>query len=68
VQELAGAIMLGLMPRHQKAVLFYEPFGRAGKGTLERILSAAWCRQLRDRDLPSAGAQDYHVATLAGHG
>jgi putative DNA primase/helicase len=38
LQEIAGAVMLGLMPRHQKAVMFYDPFGRSGKGTFERIL------------------------------
>jgi hypothetical protein len=38
VQEFAGATMLGIMYRYQKAVLFQEPFRRAGKGTLERVV------------------------------
>jgi putative DNA primase/helicase len=37
MQEIVGAIMLGLMARHQKAVLFYDPFGRSGKGTIDKI-------------------------------
>jgi len=52
VQEIAGAIMLGLMPKHQKAVLFYEPYGRAGKGTLERIQRQSGAGQLRDGRVP----------------
>ena len=66
VQEIAGAIMLGLMPRHQKAVLFYEPFGRAGKGTLERILRNLVPENFVTAVSPFRWSHDYHVATLAG--
>ena len=66
VQELAGAIMLGLMPRHQKAILFYEPFGRAGKGTLERILRGLVPSGFVTAISPFRWSQDYHVAALAG--
>lgn len=66
VQEIAGAIMLGIMPRYQKAVLFYEPFGRAGKGTLERVLRALVPRAFVTAISPFKWSQDYHVATLAG--
>lgn len=37
VQEVTGAIMVGIAHKYQKAVLYYDPFGRAGKGTLESI-------------------------------
>jgi putative DNA primase/helicase len=66
VQELAGAIMLGLMPRHQKAVLFYEPYGRAGKGTLERSLRSLVPKSFVTAITPFRWSHDYHVAALAG--
>lgn len=66
VQQVAGAIMLGLMPQFQKAVLFYEPFGRAGKGTLERILRNLVPHNLVTGISPFKWTHDYHVATLAG--
>lgn len=31
LQEIVGGIMLGVLYKFQIAVLFYEPFGRAGK-------------------------------------
>lgn len=65
VQEVAGAIMLGLMPKYQKAVLFYEPFGRAGKGTLERILRSLVPPNFVTAISPFKWAQDYHIAALA---
>lgn len=37
MQEIAGSIMLGLTYKYQFAILFYEPFGRAGKGTIEKL-------------------------------
>lgn len=66
LQEIVGGIMLGVLYKFQIAVLFYEPFGRAGKGTLEKQI-----RQLVPKDFISAISpfkwhQDYHVATLAG--
>lgn len=66
VQEVAGAIMLGLMPQFQKAVLFYEPFGRAGKGTFERILRNLVPLNFVTAISPFKWAHDYHVAALAG--
>jgi putative DNA primase/helicase len=65
-QELAGAIMLGLMPKHQKAVLLYDPFGRAGKGTLERIIRGLVPADFVTAISPFRWGHDYHVATLAG--
>ena len=66
VQEIAGGIMLGIMPRYQKAILFFEPFGRAGKGTLERILRSLVPPSFVTAISPFKWHQDYHVATLAG--
>lgn len=66
VQEVAGAIMLGLMPRHHKAVLFYDPFGRAGKGTLEKILRGLVPASFVKAVSPFNWDKEYYVASLAG--
>jgi putative DNA primase/helicase len=66
LQEIAGAIMLGILYRYHFAVLFYEPFGRAGKGTLEKQLRALVPREFVSAISPFKWHQDYHVATLAG--
>ena len=66
VQEIAGATMLGLMPRYQKAVQFYDPFGRAGKGTLERMLRQLVPAQFVTAVSPFTWHREYHVAALAG--
>jgi putative DNA primase/helicase len=66
VQEIAGAVMLGLMPKQQKAVLFQEPYGRAGKGTAERILRNLVPENFVTAVSPFRWSHDYHVATLAG--
>lgn len=66
VQEIAGAIMIGTMARFQKAVLFYDPYGRAGKGTLERVLRCLVPDSLVTAVSPFKWGQDYHLAALAG--
>lgn len=66
VQEMAGAIMLGILYKYQVAVLFFEPFGRAGKGTLEKILRGLVPHDFISAVSPFKWDQDYHVATLAG--
>lgn len=66
VQEIAGAIMIGIMARFQKAVLFYDPYGRAGKGTLERVLRCLVPDSLVTAVSPFKWGQDYHLAALAG--
>jgi putative DNA primase/helicase len=66
VQEIAGAIMLGTMYRYQKAVLFYDPFGRAGKGTLESILRGLVPNEFITAVSPFAWHREYFVVTLAG--
>lgn len=66
VQEIVGAIMLGIAHKFQKAFLFYEPFGRAGKGTLERQIRSLVPADFISAISPFKWHQDYHVATLAG--
>lgn len=66
LQEIAGSIMLGQLHKHQVAVLFYEPFGRAGKGTLEKQLRALVPKEFVTAISPFKWGQDYHVVTLAG--
>ncbi len=66
LQEIAGAVMLGILYRYHFAVLFYEPFGRAGKGTLERQLRALVPKEFVSAISPFKWHHDYHVATLAG--
>lgn len=65
LQEVFGAVMLGLMPRFQKAVKFYDPYGRAGKGTVERILRRLVPKAYITAVSPFSWDSDYHVATLA---
>jgi putative DNA primase/helicase len=66
VQEIAGAIMFGLMAKHQKAVLFYEPYGRAGKGTLERMLRELVPQSFITCVSPFKWGEEYYLASLAG--
>lgn len=66
VQEISGAIMLGLMPRFQKAVQFYDPLGRAGKGTLERVLRELVPKSFVTAVSPFVWHKEYYVAALAG--
>jgi putative DNA primase/helicase len=58
--------MLGIMHRYQKAVLFYDPYGRAGKGTLERILRALVPGEFVTAVSPFQWNEEYFVVTLAG--
>lgn len=66
LQEIAGGIMLGILYKFQTAVLFYEPFGRAGKGTTERQIRCLVPNEFISAISPFRWHQDYHVATLAG--
>jgi len=66
LQEITGAIMLGILFRFQFAVLFFEPFGRAGKGTLEKQIRALVPKEFISAISPFKWHSDYHVATLAG--
>lgn len=66
VQEIAGGIMLGVLYKFQIAILFYEPYGRAGKGTMEKQLRRLVPPEFISAISPFKWNQDYHVATLAG--
>jgi len=66
VQEMSGAIMLGLMHRHQKAVLFYDPYGRAGKGTFESILRHLVPASFVAAVSPFNWKNEYYLMSLAG--
>jgi len=66
LQEIAGGIMLGILYKFQTAVLFYEPFGRAGKGTTEKQIRCLVPKEFISAISPFRWHQDYHVATLAG--
>lgn len=66
VQEIAGGIMLGILYKFQIAILFFEPFGRAGKGTIEKQLRCLVPSEFTSAISPFKWHQDYHVATLAG--
>lgn len=66
LQEIAGGIMLGVLYKFQTAVLFYEPFGRAGKGTTEKQIRCLVPKDYISAISPFRWHQDYHVATLAG--
>lgn len=65
VQEIFGGIMLGIFHKFQAAVLFYEPFGRAGKGTIEKLLRQLVPAEYISAISPFKWNQDYHVAALA---
>ena len=58
--------MLGLMHRHHKAVLFYDPYGRAGKGTLESILRNLVPASFVTAVSPFTWEKEYFVVALAG--
>jgi phage/plasmid-associated DNA primase len=66
VQEIAGAIMLGLMHKQQKAVLFYDPYGRAGKGTLETVLRNLVPEPFISAVSPFNWDREYYLMALAG--
>lgn len=66
LQEIAGGIMLGIIYKYQIAILFYEPFGRAGKGTTEKQFRALVPKEFVSAISPFKWHHDYHVATLAG--
>jgi putative DNA primase/helicase len=66
VQELAGSIMTGCMHKFHKAAHFYDPFGRAGKGTLERMLRALVPPSFVTAVSPFKMDDEYYLATLIG--
>lgn len=64
LQEIAGAIMTGVMHRFHKAALFYDPYGRAGKGTLERILRQLVPSEFVTAVSPTRWNKEYYLMQL----
>ena len=65
MQEIYGATMFGLMQRYHKAVLFYDPYGRAGKGTACDMLAAVVPTEFVTNVSPFNWNNEYYLATLA---
>lgn len=65
-QEIAGAIMVGLTAKHHKAVLLYDPYGRAGKGTFLSILEGLVPAEYVTAVSPFKWDREYYVAGLSG--
>lgn len=66
VQEITGSIMVGIAHKYQKAVLYYDPFGRAGKGTLEGIQRWLVPSAFHSAVSPFKWDSEYYLASLAG--
>lgn len=66
IQEMDGTIMLGIAHRYQKAFLFYEPFGRAGKGVKAAITTALVPHSFVTAVSPFMWDREYFLASLAG--
>lgn len=65
LQEIIGAIYLGVLYKFEKAVLF-KGEGRAGKGTLQRIISAMVAKTATCAVSPFRWDSEYYIGTLAG--
>jgi putative DNA primase/helicase len=64
VQEIFGGIMLGILHRYQKAVLFYDPLGRAGKGTIVEIIKSLLPKQFITSVTPYKFSDEYYLASM----
>lgn len=65
LQEVMGAIMLGLMAKHEKVVLLKGP-GRSGKGTIMKIIEQLVPEDARSAVSPFNWDSEYYLANLAG--
>lgn len=65
LQEVIGATLVGTMARYEKVVLFKGP-GRAGKGTLMKIIEAMMPTEWRSGITPFKWDNEYYLASLAG--
>lgn len=65
LQEVMGAVVFGLMARHEKVALFYGP-GRAGKGTALKIIEELVPQEWHAASSPFRWDQEYYLADLAG--
>ncbi len=65
LQEIMGAVVFGLMARHEKVALFYGP-GRAGKGTALKIIEELVPKEWHAASSPFRWDAEYYLADLAG--
>ena len=65
LQEVIGAALVGTMARYEKAVLF-KGAGRAGKGTLMKIIEAMMPPEWRSAITPFKWDNEYYLAAMAG--
>lgn len=65
LQEVIGATLVGTMAKYEKVVLFKGP-GRAGKGTLMKIIEAMMPPEWRSAISPFKWDNEYYLASLAG--
>lgn len=65
LQEIVGATMLGVLARHEKVVMM-KGEGRAGKGTLMKIIESMLPRESTSALSPFRWDSEYYVAALAG--
>ena len=66
LQEVIGVIILGQMNIYQKAILFYDQYGRAGKGVMTKIIEALVPENFTCSVSPFLWSDSYFLATLAG--
>jgi len=65
LQEVIGATVLGIMANYEKVVMMKGP-GRAGKGTLLKIIESLIPPEARSAVSPFKWDREYYLADLAG--
>jgi putative DNA primase/helicase len=66
MEEFAGAVMLGVAHRYEKAFAWLDRYGRAGKGTLEKIYNKLVPAELCSAASPTLWGKEYYLAMMAG--
>ena len=66
LQEIVGAIILGLLAIFHKVVKFYDPFGRSGKGTVADIITGLVPHSFITAVSPFDWDNEYYRAMLIG--
>jgi len=65
LEEYAGACLLGFAHKYEK-VLFMKGVGRAGKGTIMKVIESLVPRQAISALSPDVWSREYYLADLAG--
>lgn len=65
LEEYAGACLMGFAHKFEK-VLFMKGVGRAGKGTIMKIIGAMVPADATSATAPDAWSKEYYLADLAG--